>query len=250
MTRPSFQIHLDQRRIASHVQEIETSTLFQCLVAIRELALSEEETGLLFEVARRGEVAQGDLLTLASEAALTRLGQAGYLVARETLTGPVYRVSPRLNPPRPITAADAADIRRKLTEAGRQGFLEAYIRELVATQGAAGLAVVGRIMAEKGAQLGDQIAEVQGQGPRIVGLRFLELMKALGAPLTLISATDEAVRFRVEHCAYNLQSGEGVLCDTVSALDQAVLRKLGCAIVYEQSVAQGDAVCEGVIRRL
>jgi hypothetical protein len=153
-----------------------------------------------------------------------------------------------LNPPKPITPAEAIEIQRKMAEAGKQSVLEAYIRELQSSLGAEGLEVIERIMYQKGLQLADQMADVKGQGARIVGLRFIEMMRAMGTPIDIINITDEEIRFRVRKCAYNLQRGESELCRAVSAFDYAVIEKLGCTISYPNTIPKGNDYCEGVVR--
>lgn len=252
MTSRRFDIKLDQGKTRSTVQEMESSSLFQCLIQIRELVLTDDESAVVFEIARRGEASLDDLaqsigLVVDLPEILAGLIAHEHLLERETSVGKMYRLSPKLTPPTPITSDDALQIRRNMTEAGRQGFLESYIRELYRTQGDQGLAVVAKIMTEKGQELAEQVSQVRGMGAKIVGLRFVELMKAMGAPLSIVSISDQEVRFRVEKCAYNLQEGEMVLCEAVSYFDTELVSKLGCTISYPKSVPRGDAYCEGVV---
>jgi len=252
VTAQKYNIKLDRAKVSSTVKELESSSLFQCLVSIRELVLSDDETAMIFEVARRGGATLAELnAAVGSETdvdhILAELLKQGHLLEWKTRAGKIYRLSPKLDPPAPITPAKALEIRRNMTEAGRKGFLESYIRELYHALGDEGLRMIGKIMAEKGQQLADQISEVRGQSAKIVGLRFVELMKALGAPLSIVNTSDDEVRFRVERCAYNLQKGEVELCKAVSFLDEALVGELGCVIDYPKNIPKGDPYCEGVV---
>jgi hypothetical protein len=246
-----FKIELDQSAVDSTIREIESSSFFQSLINIKGLELSDEEQALIFEIARRKELSLAQLIAVMGAGVkdtLARMVKEGYLVKSKEPEGEVYRLSVVLNPPKPITPAEAIKIQRKMAEAGKQSVLEAYIRELQSTLGTEGLKVIERIMYQKGLQLADQVADVKGQGARIVGLRFIELMRAMGTPIDVINITDKEVRFRVKKCAYNLQPGESELCRAVSAFDHAVIEKLGCTISYPITVPKGDDCCEGVIK--
>lgn len=252
MMNRRFSIQLDRAKVRSSVKEMESNSLVQCLVQIRELVLDDDEAAVVFEVARRGEASLDDIVASVDPAVsvqeiLGGLVAQGHLLERALNGRRLYRLSPKLTLPTPITSDDALEIRRKMTEAGRQGFLESYIRELYRTQGDQGLAVVADIMAKKGQELAEQLSEVEGLGAKIVGLRFVELMKAMGAPLSIVSISDKEVRFRVEKCAYNLQEGEVALCEAVSFFDTELVSRLGCIISYPKNVPAGDAYCEGVI---
>jgi len=231
---------------------MESNSLVHCLVHIRELVLTDDEAAVVFEVARRGEASLDDLVesvgpTVNIQEILAGLIAQEHLLERESGKRKLYRLSPKLALPTPITTDDALQIRRNMTEAGRQGFLESYIRELYRTQGDQGLAIVADIMAQKGRELAEQVSEVQGLGAKLVGLRFVELMKAMGAPLSIVSVSDEEMRFRVEKCAYNLQEGEVALCEAVSFFDTELVSRLGCTISYPKNIPCGDSYCEGIV---
>ncbi len=247
-----FDIKLDRTKVDSTVKEIESGSPFQFLVSLRELALLEDESSLVFEIARRGEMSLTQLRAVMGadsevDRILAKLLSRGYLIERETPQGKLYSLSQKLNSPEPITSSEATEIRRKWTEAGQKGFLESYIRALYQASGADGLKIVARIMEEKGTNLADQISEVKGQGPKLAGLRYVELMKALGAPLEVVYIGDDQIRFRIGKCAYNFQSGEEALCQAVSRLDEVILTSLGCTISFISSRARGDAYCEGAV---
>jgi hypothetical protein len=248
-----FVIDADQGRIEEAVRQIEQDFAFQAVQAIKSLQLAPAEERVVLEISRQGRcslatlhgVLGGDPDELAKLVA--EMVAKTYLVEVPVITPPSYVLSFALQPPRPISPEIAHQINQQINREG--GVNRTYVEHIYRQLGEPGLQIIANVLSEQGSRYATALAEVRSAEAGVVGRRFVELMRANGAPLNVLKTSPEQVIFRQTECPYRLQAGQTRLCDAVNSFDRALLGELGCNIRYTARLVDGASYCEAVIER-